>query len=50
VDSTILMDAVATQDTGTQLIAADPPGRPARCPAAAEVIVEHCTAMIRPAE
>ena len=33
VDSTILADAVATQDTVTQLISRDPPGGGGRCPA-----------------
>ena len=33
VDSTILDDAVATQDTVTQLIGGDPPGGAGRCPA-----------------
>ncbi len=35
VDSTILDDAVATQDTVTQLIVGDPPGGAGRCPVAA---------------
>jgi len=36
-DSTVLDDAVATQDTVTQLIAASAPGGPRGCPARAEV-------------
>ena len=43
VDSTVLDDAVATQDTVTQLIAAIRRVR-REIPAAAEVIAEHCTA------
>jgi IS5 family transposase len=42
-DSTVLDDAVATQDTVTQLIAAIRRVR-REIPAAAEVIAEHCTA------
>ena len=42
-DSTILDDAVATQDTVTQLIARDPPGPPGRA-RRGEVVAAQCTA------